>query len=102
MSACTVNGKGQQPAFEALYHAHMTCHHHVVTAHCAVPGALPDYLEEQGDLVEGTDYQALLTSAIQLFHKFGEHKTWRWFPDQDAMCLTQAEFRLVHECCVPA
>ncbi len=66
-----------------------------------MPGALPDYLEEQGDLVEGTDYQTLLTSAIQQLHRVGEHKTWQWFSGQDAMCLTQAEFRLVHECCVP-
>ena len=77
------------------------CHHRLVAAHCAGSGALPDYLEEQGDLVEGTDYQALLTSAIQQLHHIGEHKTWQWFSGQDAMCLTQAELRLVHECCVP-
>lgn len=64
------------------------CHHWLVVAHCAFPGALPDYLEEQGDLVDGTDYLALLVSIIELFCKHGVHKTWQWFADKDAMCLT--------------
>jgi len=77
------------------------CHHCLFAAQCGSLGALPDYLEEQGDLDYGTDYQALLASAIQLFCKHDVHKIWRWFPDQDTICLTAAEFRLVHDCCVP-
>ncbi|KAL0044484.1 hypothetical protein WJX82_009115 [Trebouxia sp. C0006] len=40
----------------------------LASAHCADPGALPDYLEKQGDVNKGTDYQTLLTSAVQLAH----------------------------------
>ncbi len=76
-------------------------HRRFVAAHCADSGALPDYLEKQGDVNKGTDYQTLLTSAVQLFRKLDEHKTWRWIPNSGTMCLTEADLRSVHECCVP-
>ncbi|DBB14518.1 TPA: hypothetical protein ACH3X3_004798 [Trebouxia sp. C0006] len=65
----------------------------LASAHCADPGALPDYLEKQGDVNKGTDYQTLLTSAVQLFRKLDEHKTWRWIPNSGTMCLTEADLR---------
>ncbi len=63
--------------------------------------ALPDYLDDPVDLDNGTDHQAVLALAVGRLRNFGVHTVWRWLPDQDIMCLTPAEFRLVCDCCLP-
>ena len=67
----------------------------------ASAGALPDCLDEPGDLQNGTDHQAALAHAVERLCNFGVHTVWRWLPDQDVMCLTPAEFRLVCDCGLP-